>query len=57
MFPVIGVELRKKYPSIKIVDYKTMGDTHGNDEREYVANLPQLLKQHGCDAVISGVGA
>ncbi len=57
IYPIISAELKKQYPGIKIVDYQTLGDTHGNDEREYVANLPQLLKQYGCDAVISGVGA
>ena len=57
IYPILAAELKKRYPGIKIIDYKTMGDTHGNDEREYVANLPNLLKQHGADAVISGVGA
>ncbi len=57
MYTVINEELRKRYPGVKIVDHKTMGDSHGKNEREYVANLADLLRQHGCDAVISGVGA
>ena len=57
IYPILSAELKKMYPDIKIIDYKTMGDTHGNDEREYVANLPKLLEQYGADAVISGVGA
>jgi hypothetical protein len=59
MFPVINDELRKKYPGIKIVDHETTGDSHANNimERDYVAALPSLFRQHGCNAVIVGVGA
>ena len=57
IFSTLNEELRKKYPGIKIIDHKTMGNCHDRDEREYVANLPNLLRQHGCDAVISAVGA
>lgn len=57
MYAILNEELRKRYPGIKIVDHKTMGDSHGRNEREYVANLESLLRQHRCDAVISGVGA
>ena len=49
--------LREKYPGIKIIDHETMGNSHAANEREYVADLPNLLKKLGCDAVISGVGA
>jgi hypothetical protein len=34
-----------------------MGNTHGPNEKEYVANFPDLLRQQGCDAVISTTGA
>lgn len=57
IYPILNEELRKRYPDIKIVDHKTMGNTHGTNEREYVADLPNLLRQHGADAVISAVGA
>ena len=57
MYPIINEELRKRYPKVKIVDYETMGDTHGNDSREFLAKLPDVLLQHGGDAVISAVGA
>jgi hypothetical protein len=32
------------------------GNTHGTDEREIVAALPQTLKAKGVDAVVSGMG-
>ena len=59
MFPVINEELRKKYPDIRIADHEATGDSHANNimERDYVDALPDLFRQHGCNAVIVGVGA
>lgn len=57
MYDVINEELRKKFPGVKVVEWKLLGNTNANDAREYVANLPELLRQHGCDAIISAVGA
>ena len=57
IYAALNQELRKRFPDIKIVDHKTMGNTHGTNEREYVADLPNLLKQHTADAVISAIGA
>ena len=57
MFPIIREELRNRYPGIKFVEFSSLGNTHGSNERDYVAALPHLLRQHGCDAVISAVGA
>ena len=57
MYQTLNEELRKKYPGIKIIDHKTMGNIHGDNEREYVETLPALLRQHGCDAVITAIGA
>lgn len=57
MFPIIREALSKRYPTIKFVDYSVFGCTHGPKEREVTAALPDLLRKHGCDAVISAVGA
>ncbi|MFH1485946.1 MAG: hypothetical protein ABIH46_07740 [Chloroflexota bacterium] len=57
IFPMLRELLSKKYPGIKIVDYAVFGNTHGPKEKEVIAALPGLLREHGCDAVISGVGA
>ena len=57
MFPIIHDRLRQRFPDVKFVDYHTFGNIHGPHEKEVVAALPQLLRQHGVDAVITGVGA
>ncbi len=57
MFAVLHEELARKFPGVKFVDYTQFGNTTGRQEREVVAALGQKVKQHKCDAVISGVGA
>jgi hypothetical protein len=56
MFPVIEKELAKRYPGIKFVGYDVFGCTHGPEEREVLAALPDKIRENKCDAVISGVG-
>ena len=56
MFPVIRESLLSRYPGIKFVNYSTFGSMHGAKDAEVIAALPDLLRKHGCDAVISGVG-
>jgi hypothetical protein len=48
--------LRNVYPSIKFVEYTKFPNTHASDEAQVIKNLPELLRENGCDAVISGVG-
>jgi hypothetical protein len=48
--------LRRQYPGIKFVEYTEFGNTHGSTEAEVIKTLPETLKAHGCDGVISGVG-
>lgn len=57
VFRIIRELLAKRYPGIKFVDYSIFGSTGGARQREIIARLPELLRQHGCDVVISGVGA
>ncbi len=57
IFPIVRESLSSRYPGIKFVDYTVFGDTHGSKEKAVIASLPELLRRHGCDAVISGVGA
>ena len=49
--------LAARYPGIRFVEFDVFGSIHGRDEKELAATLPGLLRQHGCDAVISAVGA
>ena len=44
------------FPGIKFVDHTNFGDIHGRRETEVVKALPELMRKHGCDAVISAVG-
>lgn len=57
IFPMLRGTLSKHFPGIKFVNYDVFGDTHGPDERDAIAKLPDLLRKHKCDAAISGVGA
>jgi hypothetical protein len=57
IFPLIRKELAARYPGIRFVEFEVFGSTHGRDEKELAATLPVQLSQHGCDAVISAVGA
>ena len=56
IFPIVRESLRKIYPGIKFAEYTQFGNTHGSTEAEVIRTLPAMLKEHGCDGVISGVG-
>ncbi len=49
--------LSARFPGIRFVNYDVFGNVHGPQQRELVADVPKLLQQHGCDAVISAIGA
>ncbi len=53
---IVSIWLAKRYPGIKFVKYEAFGSTHGAKEKETLAALRDKLKQHKCDAVISGMG-
>ena len=57
IFPIVREELSKRFPGIRFVTYDTFGNVHGPQQRELIADVPKLLKQHGCNAVISAIGA
>ena len=57
IFPLIRRALEARYPGVRFVEYETFGSTHGPAEAELAATLPARLRTHGCDAVISAVGA
>jgi len=56
IFSILEEALRKRYPGIQFVKYTLFGSTHGGEEKGVIEHLPALLKEHGCDAVISAVG-
>ena len=57
IFPLIRQQLAERYPGIRFVEFERFGSTHGRDEKELATTLPTQLREHGCDAVISAVGA
>ena len=57
IFPIVREKLRERFPGIKFVTYDVFGNVHGPKQTELVADVPRLLKAHGCNAVISAIGA
>jgi hypothetical protein len=57
VFPLLREHLARRFPGVRFVEYAAFGSTHGRGETELMASLPALLRQHGCDAVVSAVGA
>ncbi len=56
LFPVLERDLIDRYPTLEILGYEEFGNTHGSDEVERIATLPDELRRRGVDAVISGMG-
>ena len=57
IFPIVREKLSARFPGIKFVNYDVFGNVHGPQQRALVADVPRLLREHGCDAVISAIGA
>jgi hypothetical protein len=55
-FPKIRELLQKRYPGLKIVPYTEFPLSRHYNIDEVLKDLPQLLQQKGCDALISGNG-
>jgi len=60
-YPIIRNLLQKRYPSLRIIPYTEFPHTHVSDnatkQRERAAQIAALVKEKGCDAVMSGNGA
>lgn len=57
IFPAIREAMKKKFPRVRFIEYDKFGDTHGVNQKQVLADLPRVLREHNVDAVISGVGA
>jgi UDP:flavonoid glycosyltransferase YjiC (YdhE family) len=55
IFPILEEELGRRFPGVRFVRYDTFGSTHGRHEQQVLAELPEKLRAHGVDAVISGM--
>ena len=55
VFALLEEGLKKKFPGVKFVSWRDLGSTHGGDEKENLAALPQRFKELGVDADISAM--
>ena len=53
VFEALEAEMAKTYPDIEWVSWREFGSTHGVNEKELLASLPQRFKEMGVDAAIS----
>ena len=57
VFETLEQGLRERFPDVRFIGWREFGNTHGSDEREVMAALPERLKSLGVDAVISAMAA
>lgn len=57
IFAEVRAGLRARFPGVRFVEHQVFGNTHGVDEAETIGNIPQILTERGCNAVLSAVGA
>lgn len=57
MYALIRERLRQRFPGVKFVESSAFGNIHGQDEAAVIAALPDLLREHGIDLVVTGIGA
>jgi hypothetical protein len=55
IFPVLEAALAERFPGVRFVDYRSFGSTHGAEEHDVLTSLPARMREHGVDAVISGM--
>lgn len=53
VFASLEEEIGRRYPGVKWVSWRDFGSTHGVNEKEILASLPQRFKELGVDAAIS----
>lgn len=53
VFVALEEKLKEQYPDVKWVSWREFGTTHGVNEKELLASLPQRFKELGVDAAIS----
>ena len=56
IFDLLEPQLEARFPGVRFVSWREFGSTHGSEEREILASLPQRFKEMGVDAAISGMG-
>jgi hypothetical protein len=54
-FTALEEKIRARYPDVNFVSWREFGTTHGVNEKELLASLPQRFKELGVDAAISSM--
>lgn len=55
--PIVEEALSKRFPGIKFIDPAVFGNIHGTAGPATMAALPEKLREHPCDAIITGIGS
>ncbi|HEX3177256.1 MAG TPA: hypothetical protein VHZ49_11315 [Methylomirabilota bacterium] len=55
IFPMLEAALAERFPGVRFVGFRTFGSTHGAEEHEVLRRLPERMREHGVDAIISGM--
>lgn len=55
VFELLEEGLRQRFPEVKFVSWREFGSTHGAGEKAALEALPEKLRAHGVDAVLSGM--
>ena len=55
VFELLEQGIRARFPEVRFVSWREFGSTHGDEEKQALAALPERLRQLGVDAVISGI--
>lgn len=56
IFPILERAIDAAFEDVRFVGHDAFGSTFGGDEHAVLASLPDRLREHGVDAVVSGVG-
>ena len=56
VFDFVAESLQARFPGVRFVPWQEFGNTHGSDERDVLAKLPEKFKALGVDAAISSMG-
>ena len=55
IYDALEGKLREAYPEVNFVSWREFGTTHGVNEKELLASLPQRFRELGVDAAISSM--
>ena len=55
VFESIEKAILKRIPTAKFVSFEQFGNTYGSSEGQVIHDLPENLKRHGVEVVISGI--